>query len=108
MLQSATGEQAVHSQDGSAASSMRLEEFGKGLTIQARNANHRLQTADGQNHQGKQNSRLEFRNLEAVAERVGNGSKHGGLKSETGNPKTGTRPMFEIQDSEGGGRGSGH
>jgi len=95
MFEGATSEKTVHAEQAAAALGLPVEKVGQGASVKARDANDGLKTANGQNHQGEEDPRLEFRDLEAIAESIGKGGKHrwksGRLKAK------GQRAVFDHQ-----------
>ena len=73
VFQRAAREQAVHAKQRRARGLVGGKILGQNLTIQPGNPNHRHQAANGQDQHRENDARLQFGNLEAVTERVGNG-----------------------------------
>jgi hypothetical protein len=55
---------------------VRFKKVSKHLAIETWNPDDRLQAANGQQHEGKQDSGLQLRNLEAVTKGVSYGGEH--------------------------------
>ena len=89
MLQSAAGEQTVHPKHPAARgrASLAVEIIRQHGAIQTWNAHHGLQAADRQYQQSEQQPGFEFRNLEAIAEGVVDGRKHGRIRFRSPNPE---------------------
>src|SRR5262249_36785742 len=82
MFERASRKQAVHAEHRGTLSDMPFEEGSQSGAVKAWNANDRFEPADGKHHQGEEDARFEFRNPEAIAERVGDGAEHGRLKAK--------------------------
>jgi hypothetical protein len=61
---------------------VRSEVFRQRSSVEAGNTHDCRQSANRKNHQRKQNPRFELGNFEAVAEGIGDGSKHGEFRKK--------------------------
>src|SRR5262249_20579750 len=77
LLERATSEQTVHSNDRvRRCTPVKVEPFTQRRTIQSGNRNPRNNAANSENENRENNPRLEFRNFEAVRKRVEDVLKH--------------------------------